>query len=231
MLKAMESLRSFQIVATDGQIGKATDLLFDDAEWTVRHIVVDMGGLFTGKSVLISPHAVAAIDPNSERIEVNLTRQEIQDAPSIDTDLPVSRQFETDFYDYYHLPYYWTGPYVWGPWLRPVGASIPPASKERQEELAAVRERFNPNLRSFKKVNGYRIEATDGAMGDIEDVLFDDEDWSVRYLVVDTSKFLPSKDVYVPRDAVREVDWEYSTVRLNLTKEQLKNMPSEAPAA
>ncbi len=79
-------------------------------------------------------------------------------------------------------------------------------------------------------MNGYKVETTEGSLGDIEDAIFDSEDWTVRFLVVDTSKLLPSKDVYVPVDAVKEVTWEYSTVRLDLSKDQLRSLPTSVPA-
>ena len=46
-------------------------------------------------------------------------------------------------------------------------------------------------LHSMKELGKYSIVATDGAIGDIKDFYFDDEAWAVRYLVVDTSVWLP----------------------------------------
>ena len=41
-------------------------------------------------------------------------------------------------------------------------------------------------LRNVKDLRGYAIRATDGVIGSVDDFYFDDEDWGVRYLVVDT---------------------------------------------
>ena len=35
-------------------------------------------------------------------------------------------------------------------------------------------------------INGYAIEASDGTLGAVSDLLFDDVGWAVRWLVVDT---------------------------------------------
>jgi hypothetical protein len=43
MLQVISPLKGFAIEATDGQIGKVVDFLFDDASWKVRWLVVECG--------------------------------------------------------------------------------------------------------------------------------------------------------------------------------------------
>ena len=40
-------------------------------------------------------------------------------------------------------------------------------------------------LRSMSDLEGYAIRATDGPIGHVKDLYFDDEAWVVRYLVVE----------------------------------------------
>jgi len=47
-------------------------------------------------------------------------------------------------------------------------------------------------LRTVKHMEDYVISATDGNIGHVKDVYFDDETWCVRYLVVDTGTWLSS---------------------------------------
>ena len=42
-----------------------------------------------------------------DAIAVNLTKKQIEDSPSLDSDKPVSRQNEGGFSRYYGFPYYW----------------------------------------------------------------------------------------------------------------------------
>ena len=64
----------------------ATDeFLVDDHTWSVRYLVVDTSNWVGGRSVLISSASVAAIDSPNKKILVNLTRDEIQRSPSVDT--------------------------------------------------------------------------------------------------------------------------------------------------
>src|SRR5581483_8288863 len=107
MLRRIRSLPGLPIVATDGEIGKLKDVYFDDLHWAVRYLVVDTGGWLAGRKVLISPYSVSRIDWEGGGVELRLRKQQVQDSPDIDTDKPVSRQYETDFMRYYGYPDYW----------------------------------------------------------------------------------------------------------------------------
>ena len=56
-------------------------------------------------------------------------------------------------------------------------------------------------LRSLKGIRGLTVEARDGAIGEVEDLYFDDQSWAVRYYVVDTGKWLPGRKVLNGRKA------------------------------
>ena len=113
MLRGANELKGYTIEASDGDIGEVVQFYFDDEKWTIRYLVADTGGWLMGRRVLISPAALGRVDSNSRRLHVNMTKERVENSPSIDTDRPVSRQHETDYYNYYGYPYYWSGPYVW----------------------------------------------------------------------------------------------------------------------
>ena len=115
MQKSTKDLKGNAIVATDGDIGKVDDFYFDDKSWTIRYLVADTGNWLLGRKVLLSPIAVGKADFSSGRINVKLTKKQVEESPSIDSDKPVSRQHEAYYHDYYGYPYYWSGPYLWGP--------------------------------------------------------------------------------------------------------------------
>src|SRR5512138_1447036 len=179
MLRKASALESFTIGASDGDIGRVVDFYFDDQSWTIRHLVVDTGRWLSGRRVLISPMSFKAMDWDNSRILVNLTKQQVENSPSIETDRPISRQNEMDYYGYYGMPYYWTGPYRWGAWSTPLdwgaGAGTPAGSPEaaeaRQAVLSGEREPGDPHLRSTGTVTGYYIQAVDGDIGHVDDFL------------------------------------------------------------
>jgi hypothetical protein len=80
-------------------------------------------------------------------------------------------------------------------------------------------------IRSVKETRGMPIEATDGPIGEIDDVYFDDYSWTVRYYVIDTGKSLPGRKVLIPPHAVRRTDTGYPGLPVDLTREQVRNSP------
>src|SRR5437762_11014051 len=111
MLISVKDLVGFNLAATDGAIGEVEACYFDDQHWTVRYLVVDTGGWLSGRQVLISPIALGETDWPDRRLHVKLTRQQVENGPDIDTDRPVSRQQEMDYYQYYRWPAAWFRPF------------------------------------------------------------------------------------------------------------------------
>jgi hypothetical protein len=80
-------------------------------------------------------------------------------------------------------------------------------------------------LRSEKQLEGLAIGATDGPIGKVKDFYFDDEAWVIRYMVVDTSKWLAGRDVLISPYSLGQPDWAGATLPVNVTKEQVRNSP------
>jgi len=80
-------------------------------------------------------------------------------------------------------------------------------------------------LISVKKLMGFTLAATDGAIGEVESCYFDDVHWTVRYLVVDTGGWLSGRTVLLSPMSVRGVDMAAERVLVNLTREQVKHSP------
>jgi hypothetical protein len=107
-------LRGYAVEATDGGIGSVINTLFDDERWVVRYLVVDTGTWLPGRKVLVSPLNVRELDWGRSAVWLSLTRDQVKNSPDIDSDRPVSRQREIDFYRYYGYPRYWGGVGLWG---------------------------------------------------------------------------------------------------------------------
>ena len=85
MLHKANELRGYHIQAIGGEIGHLEDFLIDEAGRTVQYLVVDTGNWIGGKSVLISATAILRIDSPDKKIHVNLTREAIERAPSVES--------------------------------------------------------------------------------------------------------------------------------------------------
>ncbi len=237
MLRSLKSIRGFKLAATDGEIGKVREVYFDDHSWTVRYFVVETGGWFTGRDVLITPRSLGPIVEDDETIAVHLTKEQIRHSPPVETEKPVSRQYEEAYYSYYGWEPYWAAPGGTPAFWVPAPTAIPPTEpfgrrpsdlpREREAELEEqVR---NPNLRSSAEVRGYSIHAQDGHIGHLEDYIIDDEEWRVRYLVLDTRNWLPGKQVLVSPEWINMISFLQREVYVNVTKEVIRNAPEYDP--
>jgi sporulation protein YlmC with PRC-barrel domain len=79
--------------------------------------------------------------------------------------------------------------------------------------------------RVASKLKGYSIGAKDGDIGSVEDLLFDDKLWTIRYLVADTAKWLPGRRVLLSPIALGRVETDGKRVPVSLTKQQVENSP------
>jgi uncharacterized protein YrrD len=76
-------------------------------------------------------------------------------------------------------------------------------------------------LSTVKELLDCSIHATDGNAGRVEDVLFDDRAWMVRYLVVDTGNWLTSRPLLIPAAALLKMDRTAREVDVNMSREQV----------
>lgn len=80
-------------------------------------------------------------------------------------------------------------------------------------------------LRSVKELKGFSIQATDGKIGHIDELFFEEDTWLVRYLVVDVGNWLISERVLLVPATIEHIDTEAETISVPLTKEQVENSP------
>jgi hypothetical protein len=106
-LESAKDVIGYHIQAVDSEIGHVEDFLVDDRDWVLRYIVVGTRNLPAGKKVLMAPQWVDKIEWTEAKMYVGLTRDRIRDAPSFDPAAPMTRDYESQLYDYYGQPKYW----------------------------------------------------------------------------------------------------------------------------
>ena len=226
MLYRLEKLIGLSIGASDGTLGKIQDVYFDDHRWAVRYLVVETGDWLTGRKVLISPISVESIDWIQKVVRVRLNKQQVKGSPQIDTEMPVSRQHEVSLLDYYGFPDYWTGSLLWGATPYPVRPSYE-LVENRSPSTAPV-----PNdlyLRSLNEVKDYPLEATDAAIGTLEDFVVDNGSWALRYVVADTREWLIGKHLVIPTLWVRKLEWKARTFFVDMPHAMVMKAPEYDP--
>ncbi len=83
-LGGVAALVGFRVQAQDGEIGPVETVLADDADWSVRYLVVATHAWLPGKQVQLARWAVSSVDWGDRRVNVNVTREEVRSAPAWD---------------------------------------------------------------------------------------------------------------------------------------------------
>ena len=169
-------MHGHRIRAVDGEIGKVSDWYFEDDSWAVRYLVADTGRWLPGRLVLLAPAVVAAADEDARAIEVGLTREQIEASPPAESDQPVSRQYEEALQRHYGWPAYWTpaGGLAGTPQLDTMGPALVPGDTAWMDAGGPEPETGgNPRLRSAREAARYVIEASDGGIGDVTDLIIE----------------------------------------------------------
>jgi hypothetical protein len=83
-------------------------------------------------------------------------------------------------------------------------------------------------LQDIKELYGKKLAALDGDIGHVKDFYFDDAAWAIRYVVVDTGRWLMGRLVLLTPHAFAELDQEEQTLQVRLSKKQIQDSPSLA---
>ena len=234
MLWDASAINGYALEACDGRLGTVSDLLFEDAGWVVRWLVVDTGHWFPDRKVLLPLSALGQPDRALRHFPVKLTMQQVKDSPDVDADLPVSRQIEAQIHEYFGWNPYWSGSLL--PMSNAIATPFVAPLYEPQStlhDLAGADAQPNegdPRLRSIATITGCHIHASDGEIGHVEDFLVDDAGWSIRYIKIDTRNWWPGERVLISPYSVREIDWPGRLVHVSVSRQKIKNAPPYNPS-
>jgi uncharacterized protein YrrD len=236
MLRSIKKLYGEKLRASDGEIGHVKDFYFNDQKWVVRYVVVDTGSWLLGRLVLIAPYAFGRLDQDRAFLQVNLTRQQVENSPPIESHKPVSRQYEEEYFRYYGWPSYWRGAGTWGTNAFPIGS--PPTSPSAlgspppfplPSEVPPDRDNAlnvnDPHLRSTRAVTGYHLQTREETIGHVTDIVMDDKSWAICQLVVGTGTWFSAKEIVISPSHVNRIHYADSKVFVNLTKEAILQAP------
>ncbi len=220
MLIVSKTLVGCSIKAADGDIGSIVDLLFDQATWGMRWMVVKTGGWLLGHAVLIHPSAimraeVAGRANGGGSVTVRLTKAEVKGSLDASQDEPVSQQLEGHLYASPGCDPLWGGTGYFGMY----------SGDAARDALGRRPDQGDPNLRSTSAVIGYEVFATDGAIGHVEEFLLDDRTWAIDSIVVNLKNWGVGQPVLLSPHTVTGIGWSDQQVRINASRDQVKRSP------
>jgi len=199
-------LKKYNILATDGEIGKVKDVYFDDDKWAIRYAIADTRKWLPGRKVPLSPSSFIAFDNTLENLQVDYDKETIRQSPEIPENEDLTRESKQRIDQYYGWAPYWPEIYGGGQ-MATVDLNIEePQEYPIIEEQAPIEPAYN--LRSEEETINFRVHANDGKLGKIVDFIYDADDWKIKYIVVESSEsFLNEKYYLVLPEQLESADW------------------------
>ncbi len=114
-----------------------------------------------------------------------------------------------------------------------MGVGADPSDREHQvgdNPLAADND-GDPHLRSSRHILGYELQAGDGYAGEVDDLIVDDQERQVRFLVarVDPGRWISRARHLVAAEWLQELDWESRKLAIDLSRGQIEDCPEFDP--
>lgn len=206
MLRDLNKIKNCVVQGTEGIIGSVADVYVNDQTWKIHYLAADTGNLLEGRHVLISTQSFAHPHEDIGSFRALVSNAQVEGAPEFEIEKPISWEKEREICNYYRWSTYF-----------PID----------ERELSV----FPGILTSANGLKDFSLQATDGEIGKIINFLIDDANWTVRYLVVDTSKWLAGKKVLISPMWNKSINWAERMMVVDLDQDQIEHSPEYDPAA
>jgi uncharacterized protein YrrD len=223
----LNELRGFSVNGTDGPIGKIEDFYFDERTWKIRYIVVHTSKLSVVRDVLVLPQSMERPSRWTSQLLLNITREQVGKSPDVDTDMPVSRQYEVAVGRQYGVDVYfsWADGFMGSHNLDLSGYEFPSITRNKDGK------EFDPHLFSIKAVTGMQINSLDGKAGHVKDFMIDQNAMLIRFLVVEAGNLFVTKKVIVRPLSAAKIDADGRAIKMNISKVNILESPEYDPLA
>lgn len=217
MLVSLTELRSYRVQGADDDLGRIADLAFRQNEWIVRYVIVEMENL--AREALLLSGYLGKLDRGAHLLPADILREQVVNTDPLDRSRRLDVRDEQRLHDQYGWPaYWWQEEHDIGP-MGGLWSEEPQAPEHPDEpEFESPRLLFIGDL-----VGNYAVEAEGGEIGMLQDVIVDDETWSIPYLVVGapTGEERP----LIATDYVQTIDLGTRNIYLSLPRDAAAGSP------
>jgi hypothetical protein len=211
MLASLTELRSYRVRGRDGEIGRLDDVCVGENEWIVRYLVVDLEDL--DREALLLTAYLGQCDRATHTLWADIRRAQVENTAPLDRAEPLTRRDEQELHDLYGWPVYWWEQeheitLIGGLWEEP-GEATPDAEAQEQE---------GPQMQFVGELlDVYGVQTAEGEVGVLQDVIIDDESWTIPYLVVGLET--PGRRVLLACDFVQTIDLAARRIHVSVPQE------------
>lgn len=229
MKRSLNIIRGYEAVTLDGKKGEVEDILFDQEKLVVRYLKLDMGNIFSHHPILIPSIMVEKIKWGTEQVFIKIDSIGFSNLPKVEDKLPISRKYEEELLKELNLEEYWHQSH--GSYMPQAYAPvIYPERPIKTPKIEFDENNLDTKLRSLGEVLGYSIHSLDGKFGEVEDIIVEDKDWQILYMVIDTNNWVPwSKKVLISIEWMDEISYLKGSVKVSLSNQTIKESPEFDP--
>lgn len=221
MMRLTSQVKHFNILATDGELGKIKDFYFDDRNWEIRYAIVDTRKWLPGRKVLLSPNSFLEVNESDESVRVEYDKLMIRNSPAVPENEDLTKEKESRLIDYFGwnsykenaLPHAERG--MLGTFqITGMENDRPPAEPHlNRNEPDHVNDNY---LRSEEETIDFKVHAKDGKVGKVVDMIFDTTQWRIEYIVVRSSRSIVDDEFYIFHTRqINTVDWFENDLYIN----------------
>lgn len=206
MLRDLNKIRNCVVQGIEGIIGSVADVYVNDQTWKIHYLAADTGNWLQGRHVLISTQSFVHPHDDIGSFRALVSKAQVEGAPEFEIEEPISWEKEREICNYYRWNTYY-----------PID----------ERELSV----FPGILTSANGLKDFSLQATDGEIGKIINFLIDDANWTVRYLVVDTSKWLAGRKVLISPMWNKSINLAERMMVVDMNQDQIERSPEYDPTA
>ncbi len=230
MYQSFNTIRRLPLIGGGDELGVLSDLYIDERDFLTSWFVIDTGGWFSSNKVLVRSSHIKGIDADGAAISTDLTRADIENAPSAKSEKTVDDVESTGWSpgaDHAIYSMAGTSPMLPTSFLlyeeNPDGVRV--HTDSRSVPVAET------HLRSASDILGYGLDAADGDFGSVADLVFSDDVWRLAYVAIDTGNWLPGRVVVLSPEWTKPFVWEHRKIAVDLTRDQIRQAPPLADLA
>jgi hypothetical protein len=184
MFRSAKEMIGHKVAGEDVTLGLVRDALFDECFLIIRYLELFTEEDFPDRRVLICPSIAGPPNWITGVIPVSISMHDIERSPHIQKEKPLSRKDEIELAAYFGCPSYWES-------TDREAEDDEQAPEDHELSSALGSDVTGPGmslldptpLHSLRELLGRRCLATDGTVGQVDDLIFRTEDWSIKYLL------------------------------------------------
>lgn len=224
MLHYASDLETYRLHATDGELGKVKNWYIDDVNWIIRYAAVDTRKWLPGRNVVLAPAALAYIDEEKEEIISKHDKETVRNSPPLEESEGFTNEYERSLTGYYGWDPYWYSAELWGQMNTPLTDALTARQpEETPDKIEQISESKEYTLREADEIkDNITVLAGHNKLGVVDDLLIDDENWKVRYLVVRSESNGEETNHFLSPDWLVSADWQKKNLTFDLPPEELE---------